>query len=69
MLERNLVVVESRFETVLCHANVNSCVTGYGSDSGFVYDVVDKARAIKRAKVFLSAVTLIVVLGACIIRS
>ena len=45
MFERNLVVVEPHFETVLCHANVNSSVTGYSSDSGLVYDVVDKARA------------------------
>ena len=36
VLEGNLVVVEPRLETVLRHANVDSCVTGCGSDSGLV---------------------------------
>ena len=53
VLEANLVVVEPRLETVLRHANVDFCVTGCGSDSGLVYNVVDKARAIERAKVKL----------------
>ena len=43
VLEGNLVVVEPRLKTVLCHANVDSCVTGCGSDSGLVYDVIGKA--------------------------
>ena len=60
MLEGNLVVVEPRLETILRHANVDSCVTGCGSDSGLVYDVVGKARANERVKVFLSAVTLLI---------
>ena len=60
MLEGNLVVVEPRLETVFRHANVDFCVTGCGSDSGLVYNVVGKARAIKRAKVFLSAIALLV---------
>ena len=53
MFERNLVVVEPRFGTMLCHANINSCLTECGSDSGLVYDVVYKRRTVKRAKVFL----------------
>ena len=60
MLEGNLMVVEPRLETVLRHANVDFCVTGCGSDSGLVYNVVGKARAIERAKVFLSAIALLV---------
>ena len=53
VLKGNLVVVEPRFETMFRHGNVDSCVTGCGSDSGLVYDVVCKARAIERAKVFV----------------
>ena len=60
VLEGNLVVVEPRLETVLHHANVDFCVTGCGSDSGLVYNVVGKARAIERAKVFLPAIALLV---------
>ena len=63
MFERNLVVVEPRFKTMLCHANINSDLTECGSDSGLVYDVVDKTRAVKRAKVFLCALGR----GACLI--
>ena len=37
VLERNLVVVEPRLETMLRHADVDSCVTGYGSDIGLVW--------------------------------
>ena len=43
-----VVEPEPRIETILRHANVDSCVTGCGSDSGLVYDVVGKARAIDR---------------------
>ena len=60
VLEGNLVVVEPRLETMLRQANVVSFVTGCGSDSGLVYDVVGEARAIERAKVFLSAIALLV---------
>ena len=60
MLEGNLVVVEPRLETVLRHADVDFCVTGCGGESGHVYDVVGKARVIERAKVFLSAIVLLV---------
>ena len=60
VLEGNLVVVEPRFKTMLRHANVDSCVTGCGSDSGLVYDVICKARAIERAKVLFSAIVLLV---------
>ena len=28
MLEGNLVVVEPLLETILCHASVDSCITG-----------------------------------------
>ena len=56
MLERELMVVVSSFEAVLCHANINLCFTGCGSDSCFVDDVVDKACTVKRAKVLVSAV-------------
>ena len=56
VLEGKLVVVEPPLETMLHHANVDSCVTGCGSDSGLVYDVIGKARAIERAKLFLSAI-------------
>ena len=59
MLEGNLVVVEPGLETVLRRVNVDFCVTECSSDSGLVYDVVGKARAIKRAKVFLSAIALL----------
>ena len=55
MFERNLVVLEPRFETMLCHANINSCLTECGSDNGLVYNVFDKTRAVKRAEVFLCA--------------
>ena len=65
--ERNLVVVELHFETHLCHANKNSCLNGCGSDSGLVYDVVDKTHVVKRVKVFLSALALFIGRGACII--
>ena len=51
VLEENLVVVEPHLKTMLRHANVDSCVTGCGSDSGLVYDVIPKARAIEKAKV------------------
>ena len=67
MLERNLVVVEPRFESVLCHANINSCITECGSDSGLVPDVVDTTRAVAKAKVFLSARALCIGRGACIV--
>ena len=60
VLEGNLVVVEPRLKTMLRHANVDSCVTGCGSDSGLVHDVIGKARAIERAKVLLSAIALLV---------
>ncbi|KAL9977501.1 hypothetical protein ACROYT_G014909 [Oculina patagonica] len=53
MLERELVVVASGFEAVLCHAKINLFFTGCSSDSCFVDDVVDKAYTIKRAKVLL----------------
>ncbi len=33
MLEREHVVVVSSFEAVLCHANINLCFVGCGSDS------------------------------------
>ena len=56
MLERELVVVVSSFEAVLCHANINLCFAGCGSDGCFVDDVVDKACTVKRAKVLVSAV-------------
>jgi len=46
VLKGNLVVVEPRLETILLHANVDSCITGCGSDSGLIYNVVRKARAI-----------------------
>ena len=59
-LKETLWSVEPRLETVLRHSNVDFFVTGCGSDSGFVYDVVGKARAIERAKVFLSAIALLV---------
>ena len=59
-LNGNLVVVEPRLETILHHANVDSCVTGCGGDSGLIYNVVSKARSISRAKVFLSAIALLV---------
>ena len=52
VLEGNLVVVEPRFKTMLRHANVDSCVTGCGSDSGLVYDVIGKARAIEGQRSF-----------------
>ena len=60
VLEGNLAVVEARLETIFRHANVGSCVTGCGSDSGLVYDVVGKASAIERVKVFLSEIALLV---------
>jgi len=56
MLERELVVVVSSFEAVLCHANINLCFAGCGRDSCFADDVVDKACTVKRAKVLVSAV-------------
>ena len=59
VLDGNLVVVEPRLETMLCHANVDSCITRCGSDSGLAYSVIGKARAIERAKVFLSAIALL----------
>ena len=58
VLEGNLVVVEPRLETMICHASVDSCITGCGSDSGLVDDIIGKARTIERAKVFLSAIAL-----------
>ena len=48
VLERELVVVVSSFEAVFCHANINLCFAGCGSDSCFVDDVVDKACTVKR---------------------
>ena len=63
MFERNMVVVEPCFEIMLCHANIGSCLTECGSDSGLVYDFVDNTRAVKKAKVFLCALGS----GACII--
>ena len=60
VLEGNLVVVEPRLETIHRHPNEDSCVTECGSDSGLVYDVISKARAIERAKVLLSAIALLV---------
>ena len=66
VLEGNLVVVEPRLETMLRHTNVDSCVTGCGSDSGLVCDIICKARAIRRAKVLLPAIALLVSRGACI---
>ena len=35
VLERELVVVVSSFEAVFCHANINLCFAGCGSDSCF----------------------------------
>ena len=60
VLEGNLVVVEPRLKTFLRHANVDSCITGCGSDSGLLYDIIGKAHAIERAKVLLSAIALLV---------
>ena len=59
VLEGNRVVVEPRLETMLSHANVDSCLTGCGSDSGLVYIIIGKACAIERAKVLLSAIALL----------
>ena len=53
MLEGNLVVVEPCLETMLCRANVDSCVTGCGSDSGLVYDVVCHAPSRGQRSFFL----------------
>ena len=60
VLEGNLVVVEPCLKTLLRHDNVDSCITRCGSDSGLLYDVIGKARAIERAKVLLSAIALLV---------
>ena len=54
------MVVEPCLKTMLRRANVDSCVTGRGSDSGFVFDVIGKARTIERAKVLRSAIALLV---------
>ena len=60
VLEGNLVVVKPHLETMLRHANVDSCVTRSGSDGGLVYNVIGKACAIERAKVLLCAIALLV---------
>ena len=54
------MVVEPCLKTMLRRGNVDSCVTGCGSDSGLVYDVIGKARAIEGAKALLSAIALLV---------
>ena len=45
------------FEAMLApHPNIKPCSSGYRSDSGLVYDIVDKTHTIDRAEIFLSAV-------------
>ena len=56
MVERKLLVAVSCFEMMLHHSNVNLCFARSGCDSSFIDDVVDKARTIERAKVFIPAV-------------
>ena len=65
VFERELVVVVSRFEFVLCHTNVGPCVTRGCCDSCFIDNVLGKARAVKsqRAKVFASTVAFLFVGG------
>ena len=61
--ERELVVVVSHFEFVLCHTNVDPCVTRGCCDSCFVDNVLCKALTVKRAKVFASTVAFLFVGG------
>ena len=55
------MVVVSCFEFVFCHTNVVLCVTRSCCDSCFVDNVLGKARTVKRAKVFVSAVAFLLV--------
>ena len=41
---------------MLAHANIKPRSSGCRSDSGLVFDAVDKTRTIKREEIFLSAV-------------
>ena len=56
MVERKLLVAVSCFEMMLHHSNLNLCFARSGCDSSFIEDVVDKARTIERAKVFIPAI-------------
>ena len=63
VFERELVVVVSRFEFVLCHTNValpEDVVT-------VASNVLGKARTVKRAKVFASTVTFLFVGGLVVV--
>ena len=59
VFERELVVVVSCFEFVLCHTNVGPCVTRGCCDGCFVDNVLGKAHTVKRAKVFASTKNII----------
>ena len=59
VVKRKLVVVLPRFKTMLRHPNINLCITGSGGDSSLIDDTTSKTQAIKRAKVFVSAVTFV----------
>ena len=50
------MVIEFSFEAMLAQANINPRSSDSDSDSGLVYDTVDKTRTIERAEIFLSAV-------------
>ena len=59
VVEGKLVVVISRFESVLRHSYVNLIIAGCGGDVCPVNDTACKTRAIERAKVFLPAVAFV----------
>ena len=58
VVEGKLVVVISRFESMLRHSYIN-LIAGCGGDVCPVNDTACKTRAIKRAKVFLPAIAFV----------
>ena len=59
VVEGKLVVVISRFESMLRHSYINLIIAGCGGDVCPVNDTACKTRAIERAKVFLPAVAFV----------
>ena len=59
VVEGKLVVVISRFESMLRHSYINLIIAGCGGDVCPVNDTTCKTRAIERAKVFLPAVAFV----------
>ena len=59
VVEEKLVVVISRFESMLRHSYINLLIAGCGGDVCPVNDTAFKTRAIERAEVFLPAVAFV----------